>query len=54
VDLPAKPKCMRQAMHGGMIGYLLHPKKKNYIYLNWNLATASRSKPSSGKPCNTM
>ena len=29
-------------------------KKKNYIYLNWNLATASRSKPSSGKPCNTM
>ena len=25
VDLPAKPKCIRQAMHGGMIGYLLYP-----------------------------
>ena len=28
--------------------------RENYIYLNWNLATASRGKPSSGKPCNTM
>ena len=25
MDLPAKPKCIRQAMHGGMIGYLLYP-----------------------------
>ena len=25
MDLPAKPKCIRQAMHGGTIGYLLYP-----------------------------